>query len=304
MGKRVSLLLAALMTVTALACGLTGGATDEELGATTGSQPEVDPGTTTAEAASTATSPEEEEETQIVVRPADGMVMVRIPAGEFVMGDDEAAAPTERPQHLVSLDAYWIDRLEVTNAQYRLCVKAGSCEEPRSWTDVNFNGDDQPAVVPWDSADAYCTWAGARLPTEAEWEKAARGTDGRKWPWGNTFEANRANISGEEDGYGFTAPVGSFPEDTSPYGVLDVAGNATEWVADWWDAEYYSHSPERNPAGPPAGDQKVHRAPIAHAGGGPAKCRCTVRYPARPDEFHGFRCAATTAVATPEPEPD
>jgi formylglycine-generating enzyme required for sulfatase activity len=227
------------------------------------------------------------------IRPIDGMTMVHIPAGEFLMGSDETPFAYERPQHIIFLDEYWIDRTEVSNAQYRLCVEAGSCAEPQSWADPNFSSDNQPAIVTWEGAHQYCQWVDGRLPTEAEWEKAARGTDGRMWPWGNEFEPNRANLSDDADGYGFTAPVGSFPGDASPYGLLDVAGNAAEWVADWYDAEYYAHSPARNPTGPGGGDEKIHRGTISNAGGGPEKCRCVSRYPSDPNWEYGFRCVAT-----------
>jgi len=302
MGKRLSLAIVALVALAMLACSLTGGPTEEETAEATQPPPTERP-------AETSTSPAEpdeeemegEEETDSLLRAADGMEMVHIPAGEFLMGNDKAPVPTQRPEHVVYLDAYWVDRLEVSNAQYRLCVEAGVCSEPRSWKDVNFNGDQQPAIVVWDDADAYCAWVGGRLPTEAEWEKAARGTDGRTWVWGNTFEGTPANLSGEADGYGFTAPVGSFPSDVSPYGVLDMAGNAAEWASDWWDEDYYVSSPDRNPTGPASGEMKVHRAPIAHAGGGPAKSTCTVRYAARPSEMYGFRCVSTTAPAQETP---
>jgi hypothetical protein len=220
------------------------------------------------------------------------MTMVHVPAGDFLMGDDASAFAPEKPAHRVALDAYWIDRTEVTNVQYRACVEAGGCPEPRVWWNEDLNGDEQPVLVPWASAEAYCTWVGARLPTEAEWEKAVRGTDGRTWPWGDEFEANRANLSGEEDGYGGTAPVGSFPDDLSPYGLLDGAGNAAEWVADWFEVDYYARAPRENPKGPATGERKVHRAPIANAGGGPEKCRCVARYGADPNWEFGFRCVA------------
>ncbi len=300
MKHRISLAIVALVAIVTLACSLTGGLAGEE-------GPEATQPPPTEPTGETPTSPPELtatlEEDNVRLRPADGMEMVRIPAGEFLMGDDKAAAAPERPEHLVFLDEYWIDSMEVGNAQYRLCVEDGVCAEPRAWKDPNFNGDEQPVIVPWEAAKTYCEWATGRLPTEAEWEKAARGTDGRTWTWGNEFEPNRANLSGAGDGYGFTAPVGSFPGDVSPYGLLDVAGNAAEWVADWWDAEYYARSPDRNPTGPDSGEQKVHRAPIANAGGGAAKCRCTVRYGAEPNEGYGFRCASSTAPSDEVPSP-
>jgi formylglycine-generating enzyme required for sulfatase activity len=225
-------------------------------------------------------------------RVIDGMEMVFIQGGEFLMGSDASAFHPERPERLVTLDEYWIDRTEVSNAQYRRCVENGGCAEPKAWHDPQFNADNQPALVSWDDAQTYCRWAGARLPTEAEWEKAARGTDGRTWPWGNEFESNWANLNGAGDGYGFTAPVGSFPNDASPYGLLDMAGNAAEWVADWYDADYYVQAPVRNPSGPSGGEQKVYRGTIANAGGGPEKCRCTARYAGNVSAPYGFRCAS------------
>jgi len=241
------------------------------------------------------------EDDSVIQRAVDGMTMLRIEAGEFQMGDDESAFRVERPAHLVQLDEYWMDQSEVSNAQYRLCVDTEACVAPSSWENPDFNADDQPALVTWGQAEDYCQWVDGRLPTEAEWEKGARGTDGRKWPWGNEFQHGLASLSGDSDGYGFTAPVGSFPAGASPYGLLDMAGNAAEWVADWYDADYYATSPSRNPAGPSSGEQKVLRSSISNAGGGPEKCRCTARYPADPEHpvwTYGFRCVST-AVSQP-----
>jgi formylglycine-generating enzyme required for sulfatase activity len=286
--KKMFVCLIALVVGT-LACGL-GGPGGEESGSTQPSLTKPPAGETVAPTAQVVPTPGPD---SIAVRPADGMEMVLVPAGEFLMGNDESAFAPEKPAHLVTLDDYWIDRYEVTNAQYRLCLDAGVCAEPELWWNDELNGDDQPALVNWEEAQAYCGWVGARLPTEAEWEKAARGVDGRMWPWGNEFEPSRANLHGDEDGYGPTAPVGSFPGDASPYGLLDVAGNASEWVADWFDPEYYDKSPARNPVGPAGGERRVHRGTIANAGGGPEKSRCVARYGADPSWDYGFRCAAS-----------
>ena len=293
MKRRTFLAIVAILALVTLSCGLLGGGGDEAAEA---------PPSPTESAGGAPTSPPEAttppesvlpEAESPRVRPADGMTMVHVPAGEFLMGDDASPFAPEKPAHLVYLDEYWIDRTEVTNAQYRACVEAGVCPEPEFWWNEELNGDDQPVLVPWESARTYCERVGARLPTEAEWEKAIRGIDGREWPWGNEFEENRANLSDDVDGYGGTAPVGSFPGDVSPFGLLDAAGNAAEWVSDWFDREYYAHSPAQNPTGPASGEQKVHRAPISNGGGGPEKCRCVARYGVDPSWEYGFRCVST-----------
>ena len=217
--------------------------------------------------------------------------MVYVPVGEFIMGStttqvDYALAlcneswgnckrswfDNEQPQHTVYLDAFCIDQTEVTNTQYRACVEAGVCDAPLDTTYYDDTSYAQHPVVyvGWNDADAYCWWAGKRLPTEAEWEKAARGTDGRLYPWGNTFDGSKLNFCDKncsedrrdtsvDDGYADTAPVGSYPAGASPYGALDMAGNVWEWVADWADSGYYSQSPGRNPPGPDSGEKRVMR---------------------------------------------
>jgi formylglycine-generating enzyme required for sulfatase activity len=238
--------------------------------------------------------------------------MVCVPAGEFIMGSSDAdpdAQDDEKPQHTVTLDAFWIDRTEVTNDRYRQCVAAGACvaPEPCDWAELTYLDGNKGAYpvecVDWNAADAYCRWAGAHLPTEAQWEKAARGIDGRHFPWGNDFDGSKANYcdrncgydwkdTGGDDGHFWVAPVGSFPSGASPYGALDMAGNAWEWTADYYDAGYYAASPDRNPTGPDEGYRKTLRG---GASGHPAaRIRTTDRFYYGIKEkgsSWGFRCA-------------
>ena len=212
----------------------------------------------------------------------DGKEMVRIPAGEFLMGalpDERDATVEEQPQHTVFLDEFWIDRTETTNAQYRLCVEAGACRPPEKAvsymrpTYYDDNAFDQYPViwVSWDDASSYCQWAGKRLPTEAEWEKAARGEEPRRYPWGDEwpdgrlvnlcdvncqFDYRHADI---DDQHADTAPVGNYPEGANQFGLLDMAGNVWEWVSDWYAEDYYAWTVARNPQGPQYGEQRVIR---------------------------------------------
>jgi formylglycine-generating enzyme required for sulfatase activity len=195
------------------------------------------------------------------VRPADGAVMVFVPEGQFQMGSSDAdpdARREEKPVHTVQLDAFWIDKNEVTNGQYRLCVEAGACEEPSCWDSGDLNAPDQPVVcVTWADAQAYAAWVGGRLPTEAEWEMAARGGDGRLYPWGEKApDCQAANYKGC---LGRPATVGTYPGGASPYGALDMAGNVWEWVADWYDDTYYTNAAAQNPQGPDSGERRVVR---------------------------------------------
>lgn len=197
----------------------------------------------------------------IRISPKDGMTQLFIPSGIFIMGGlDVHRENDELPPHEVYVSAFWMDQVEVTNGMYNLCVQSGECRPPsqlRSDNREDYFGNpefqDYPVVyVTWYDANAYCQWAGRRLPTEAEWERAARGDDKRNFPWGdefpNEYNANAINIVGD------TSRVGSYAEGASPFGVLDMAGNVWEWVADWYKPDYYAKSPLENPLGPSEDD--------------------------------------------------
>ncbi|MFZ6028630.1 MAG: formylglycine-generating enzyme family protein [Chloroflexota bacterium] len=248
------------------------------------------------------------------VNQIDGAALVRIPAGPFTMGADPGSTDfwgAETPAHSITLGEFRIYQNEVTNAMYQACIIAGACPQPAKtasrtqssyFTDAAFAN--YPVInVSHDAATAYCQWAGGRLPTEAEWEKAARGEDSRLHPWGNDpLDATRANSCDANcpaehanadlnDGYADTSPVGSFSQGASPYGVGDMAGNDLEWVADWFQADYYATSPAENPAGPESGTKRVVR------GGSWYNDASTMRAAARsslnPAEGYdtvGFRC--------------
>jgi len=268
----------------------------------------------------------------------DGIMMVNVAAGEFLMGAyaaERRAVDWEKPLHVVYVDSYWIDQTEVSNAMFAAFVedtgyitdaekdgwsKVWTAEGRQEMQGATWNHPQGPGSsldgvenhpvmhVSWNDATTYCAWAGRRLPTEAEWEKAARGIDGRFYPWGNEFNSSIVNLDDEKiidedmiecdaagcDGYALTAPVGSFEKGASPYGVLNPGGNLIEWTADYYDEFYYNRLVSDNPKGPSEGDRYVVR------GGSWLNiswdARTTRRHGQEPT-FHsdklGFRCATS-----------
>ena len=220
------------------------------------------------------------------VHEKSGIVLVWAPPGTFQMGSE---AEKEQPVHEVRLTrGFWLGKTEVTLGQYRAYCTAAGATPPETEA-----GDDHPAThVSWDDAQAFCQWAGLRLPSEAEWEWAARGGDGRSYPWGNEEPGTtRANWKGAEDGHEKTAPVGSFPAGASPIGALDMGGNVVEWVEDWY-ADGYPAGAATDPTGPGSGSFRAFRGGCHTF---PAeRCRATDRgglAPARKVGYLGFRVA-------------
>jgi iron(II)-dependent oxidoreductase len=275
-----------------------------------------------------------------LIKGEDGADMVLVPAGAFWMGSaapdiqvrvaecERTVKPENRakckewfadegPQRQVFLDAYYIDRHEVTNARFEKFVGANAYRttaEVEGWgwvlqpkegaprekaTGATWRAPGGPGTtaaatnpvvqVSWYDADAYCKWAGKRLPTEAEWEKAARGVDGRRYPWGEDWNASRAN---GDMGAKATRPVGSYPSGASPYDIHDLTGNVFEWVADWHDPAFYQKGQDRNPTGPSSGEQRGLRGGGWHSR--PIALRAASRGSTVPDfryNYTGFRCA-------------
>jgi formylglycine-generating enzyme required for sulfatase activity len=265
----------------------------------------------------------------------DGMAMVYVPEGDFQMGSNDGP-DTEKPKHTVWVNAFWIDQTEVNNSQFETFIKESRYKtdaEIAEWSYVlelstgkwlkvsganwkhpagptsNLSGLEKHPVsyMSWNDASAYCAWAGRRLPSEAEWEKAARSNDGRVYPWGNQPPGNNllnfadTNVSlqwadkSSDDGYVFTSPVGHYPEGASPYGALDMAGNVWEWVNDWYDPEYYlSQTVWRNPTGPSTRSGRVLRGGSWYDSGGVTRASFRLGYyPMDGYAYYGFRCAVS-----------
>jgi formylglycine-generating enzyme required for sulfatase activity len=229
----------------------------------------------------------------------DGREMVQIPEGPFTMGSRDGD-PDEAPEHPVYVGTFYLDKKEVTQGEYERFVKMTKRGKP--FVPV-FEDDISKIQKPtlaamgmsWADAVAYCKWAGKRLPTEAEWEKAARGEGKRRYPWGEDYVSGRANVDGDEDGFTYLAPPGSFEAGRSPYGLYDMTGNVAEWVADTYDEQYYSKAPYRDPTGPEEGQHKVIRGGSWRETAQSA--RLTKRFQAkmwRTDSTIGIRCAKDT----------
>lgn len=218
-----------------------------------------------------------------------------VPSGEFLMGSSEGEGrDDEHPQHKIFLDAYYIGVTAVNNAQFR---RFKSSHNSGDWNSKTLNDDNQPVVkVSWYDAKDFCNWSGMQLPTEAQWEKTARGTDSRKYPWGNDWPPplRAANIPKYQDVYSVSSPVGIFGI-SEPYGTHDMAGNVWEWCADWYGNNFYATSPKFNPMGLTRGTYRVLRGG-SWGYGGPIVNRSAARYWYSPSicyYYYGFRCSVT-----------
>ncbi len=225
--------------------------------------------------------------------------MVLVPAGEFLRGSPPGeGADDKHPQKRVYVNAFNMDKYEVTTARYAEFLRARGREKQEDWdqVDLSRHGNLPVVGIDWHDAEAYCEWAEKWLPTEAEWEKAARGTDGGTYPWGNESPSARLANYGKEWSDNFYSDrlksVDSYDAGKSPYGVHHMAGNAWEWVGDWWDSEYYATSPARNPKGPSNGEYKVLRG--GSWGNDPGGLRSADRDGTTPSgryALFGVRCA-------------
>jgi sulfatase modifying factor 1 len=238
----------------------------------------------------------------------NGAPIVLIPPGSFLMGSSDGE-PNEKPVHTVYLPGFYMDKNEVTTALYVRFLEATGRDKPFKWNEVDLRKDgDRPVVgVSWYDAQAYCQWVEERLPTEAEWEKAARGTNALTYPWGNEDPSEaRGNFDRgfHWQGYATLAVVGSFELGKSPYGINDLAGNVSEWTADWYDPQYYETSPARNPTGPALTEQSkpfsldIPQRKVVRGGSwtsGPQGMRSSIRGESAPTNRHsdvGFRCVS------------
>jgi len=242
-----------------------------------------------------ATGQKQGQEKPAAAPPAEGAMAV-VPAGEFMMGSPTGDSD-EQPAHRVHVDAFSMDKYEVTVGQYAAFLQAKGIDQPSDWKTMNQSANQKRPVanVDWADAFAFCKWAGKRLPTEAEWEKAARGTDGRLYPWGNDPPTPLHANFGKSDwnNHAVLAPIGTFEDGKSPYGIYDMAGNVWEWVSDWYDYNYYKTSPSQNPTGPSSGGTKVLRGGAWNSN--PRAMRSANRSLISPTDqgLDGFRCAKT-----------
>jgi formylglycine-generating enzyme required for sulfatase activity len=226
--------------------------------------------------------------------------MVLIPGGAFPMGDRRGGA-IEQPERRITLSPFWVDVYETTFAHYYAFMAATGHRKPRL---AGYLAVDSSAIpylmnpfnpvvgVSWDDANSYCVWKGKRLLSEVEWERVAKGPEQRGWPWGSEMDPMRANLVSGDDGFRYTSPVGAFRADQSPEGVFDLAGNAMEWTADWFDERQYAVMPDTDPPGPPNGKERVIRG--ASWNDSVSRAKTTTRFKMRPeyrDVTIGFRCA-------------
>ena len=255
--------------------------------------------TTTATCPPTPTAEPQADDSRTVMRGEVAVEQVLGTARSFMMGSEDGD-DDERPVHEVTLDVFWIDRTEVTNSQYEGCVADGTCQAPRKPSSVrrssyygNAQYADYPVIyVSWYDARDFCEWASGRLPTESEWEYAARGPESYAYPWGN--QSPSCNLLNYNNCVGDTSEVIAYPAGASWVGALDMAGNVWEWVNDWYDSEYYSNSPGENPPGPASGEYRVLRGGAWDFNGDDNDARSAIRLVSQPGnrfDHIGFRCA-------------